>query len=173
MADAEWPLGWSAASSPRDYLVGRASHLQSLTDAYHAVCDGQAVIVLVHGPSGMGKTTLIERFFDGLRQREPAVILTGRCYESESVPFKALDSLIDRLCEYLTQLPDDLVENLLPQDTTSLARLFPVLQRVEAVARLPVRTDAPDERELRRRAVVGLRELLARLGRRAARPFHR
>ncbi len=164
-AHAERPLGWSAASSPRGHLVGRASHLQALGDAYHAMRGGQTVIALVHGPSGMGKTTLIERFFDGLRDHEPAVILTGRCYESESVPFKALDSLMDRLCEYLTQLPDALVKSFLPQDTVSLARLFPVFQRVEAVARLPVRADAADERELRRRAIVGLRELLTRLSR--------
>ena len=164
-AHAERPLGSSAASSARSDLVGRSSHLQALTDAYQSMCGGQTMIALVHGPSGMGKTTLIERFFDGLREHEPAVILTGRCYESESVPFKALDSLIDRLCDYLTHLPDELVENLLPRDTPSLARLFPVFQRVEAVARLPVRSDAPDERELRRRAVDALRDLLARLGR--------
>ena len=163
---AESPDGPLAASLARGRLIGRASYLQALTDAYRAMCGGRTVIALVHGPSGMGKTSLIERFLDDLRQREPAVILTGRCYEAESVRFKALDSLIDRLSEYLTQLPEDLVETVLPRDATSLARVFPVFQRVEGVARLPVRTDSSDERELRRRAVGGLRELLARLGRR-------
>ncbi len=72
---------------------------------------------------------------------------------------------MDRLSEYLTQVPEDLVETLLPHDATSFARVFPVFHRVEAVARLHVRTDVSDERELRRRAIGGLRELLTRLGR--------
>jgi len=114
----------------------------------------------------MGKTSLIERFLDGLREHEPAVILTGRCYESESVPFKALDSLMDRLSEYLIQEPEDVVQTLLPHDMGSLARVFPVFPRVDAVARMPVGTDASDERELRRRALGALRELLTRLSRR-------
>ncbi len=161
---AEQPALSLTPSLPRGRLFGRAAHLQALTDAYQAVGRGHAVIALIHGRSGMGKTSLIERFLDGLRELEPAVILTGRCYESESVPFKALDSLMDRLSEYLTQLPEDLVPALLPRDTASLARVFPVLQRVEAVTRMPGRTDASDERDLRLRAFDGLRELLTRIG---------
>ncbi len=163
---AESPVETPAAGWPRGRLIGRASHLRTLTDAYEAMCGGHTVIALVHGPSGMGKTSLIERFLDVPRASEGAVILAGRCYESESVPFKALDSLMDRLSEYLTQMPEDLLETVLPPDGSSLARVFPVFQRVEAVARLPARTDASDERELRRRAIGGLRELLTRLGRR-------
>ncbi len=163
---AEEPAGLCIPTLPRGRLIGRSSHLDILTDAYRVMCGGNAVIALVHGPSGMGKTSLIERFLDGLRAREPAVILSGRCYESESVPFKALDSLMDRLSEYLVQEPGDRVQTLLPHDTASLAHVFPVFQRVDAVARIPVRTDASDERELRLRAVGVLRELLTRLGRR-------
>ena len=143
---------------------GRASHLQALTDAYQAVCRGHAVIALVHGPSGMGKTSLIERFLDGLREREPAVILTGRCYESESVPFKALDSLMDRLSEYLTQLPEDLVRDLVAARHGFAGASIPGLP-----ARRGRDADAGPNRclrraRLRRRAVDGLRELLTRLG---------
>lgn len=165
-AQVEWLVGTRVASSAGSCLIGRGSHLQALTEAYQSVCARHTVIAMVHGPSGMGKTSLIERFLDDLRERESAVILTGRCYEAESVPFKALDSLMDGLSEYLRRLPEELVETLLPREATSLARVFPVFQRVEAIARLPIRTETSDERELRRRAVGGLRELLTRLGRR-------
>ena len=51
--------------------------------------------VFVHGRSGVGKSSLIQRFLEGLFERGEAVILAGRCYEQESVAYKAVDTLID------------------------------------------------------------------------------
>ena len=51
----------------------------------------------MHGKSGMGKSVLSQTFIEELKVKRQAIVLTGRCYEQESVPFKALDSLIDSL----------------------------------------------------------------------------
>jgi len=161
----------SAAPLSRDagqqgaVFVGRQQELEVLEGAYQRTEAGEAALAFVHGSSGMGKTALVHHFLDDLRQRHPsAVILRGRCYERESVPYKSVDSLIDALAIYLSRLTREEVEGLLPRNILALARLFPVLRRVEAVVEAKRRfVDISDSRELRRRAFQALRELLTRL----------
>jgi energy-coupling factor transporter ATP-binding protein EcfA2 len=136
-----------------------------LQEAFLKIKEGKTVIVCVHGSSGMGKSTLIRYFLEDLHKKEPkAVVLSGRCYEQESLPYKALDNLIDALTHYLRSIPNVIVESLMPYDILALARLFPVLRQIEAVSGAQRKVlRIPDSQELRRRAFAALRELLMRL----------
>ena len=76
--------------------------------------EGRAASVYLHGPSGIGKSALVRRFLDQLSVSGDVVILRGRCYEQETVPYKALDEVIDGLSGYLASLPGPEAEALLP-----------------------------------------------------------
>lgn len=146
-------------------LVGRETHLAQLEHAWVDVRHGETRSMFVHGRSGMGKSVLIHALLDGIRQREDAVILEGRCYEQESVPFKALDSLIDSLAVYLGTLPEDAVRQAVPEDSLPLVRLFPVLGQAPGAADAGKPSiDNVDQQELRQRAMNALRDLLRHLG---------
>jgi serine/threonine protein kinase len=150
---------------PSTTFVGREQELEKLAQAWQIAKQGQAVTFYIKGRSGMGKSALARHFLDKLAQIEPdLLVFSGRCYEQESVPYKAMDSIIDLLSRYLKSLSDLEVETILPIDAWALARLFPVLRQVDAIANSKRHiTDFIDSQELRRKAFGALRELLARL----------
>jgi serine/threonine protein kinase/tetratricopeptide (TPR) repeat protein len=144
-------------------FIGRDAELAALGAAADSAVDGGPVVALVTGASGLGKSALVRHFLEQFDD-ERALILQGRCYERESVPYKALDSLVDSLSTTLLGMPTDWLEKRLPADITALSRLFPVLRRVDLVAAPARRTfSTPDPQESRRRAFRAMRDLLTAL----------
>jgi eukaryotic-like serine/threonine-protein kinase len=145
-------------------FVGRHRHLNALETALTEAKHGTATAVYVHGPSGIGKSALVQHFLDRALSRENIVVLRGRCYEYESVPYKALDGVIDNLSRHLSALPRAQANPLLPPDLAALSRLFPVMLQVEATASVrPRQSETADPLVLRQRAFAALRELLTRM----------
>ncbi|WP_428264910.1 serine/threonine-protein kinase PknK [Haliangium sp.] len=85
-------------------LVGRERELDALGDAFGACGPGTPAAVFVSGTSGMGKSSLVARFARQARDQSGALVLRGRCYEREVVPYKAFDGVIDELSRYLHRL---------------------------------------------------------------------
>ncbi|MBK6693849.1 MAG: AAA family ATPase [Myxococcales bacterium] len=147
-------------------FVGRGKELLQLEQSWEMVRSGKAVTVYVHGESGVGKSALVDRFIGALGDpdAQPTVVLRGRCYERESVPYKALDGVIDALSRALARMKTREVEPLLPARAALLAQVFPVLRRVEAFAHAPRDSfEALDPQELRARLFGALRELFQSL----------
>lgn len=159
---ARTPRAASATGSPQ--LDSREEQLRALRSAYSASRAGRTVIAQIHGSSGMGKSSLVRRFIDELPEAAKTLVLSGRCYERESVPFKSFDSLIDALSRHLMRLPKEEAMPLLPRDVAFLARIFPALWRVKAVRDVePRAVETNDPLEHRRLAFVALRALFHRL----------
>jgi len=119
------------------------------------------VMVEIVGSSGIGKTTVIERFLAESWARRPWV-LRSRCHPSERVAFKAFDGVVDDLSRILCGIAE--VAALLPDlPVPELVRAFPVLGRVPAIAAWTGAEVEVEDVVARRRVVVALREILARM----------
>ncbi|MBK8255170.1 MAG: AAA family ATPase [Polyangiaceae bacterium] len=114
-------------------FVGRNNELREIESAYWASLDGRARALFIEGESGMGKTTLGRRFLDKIA--DEALVFSARCYERESVPYKACDGLVDRLGTHLAKLPPASSSAILPKDIELLAAVFPVLAVSDPVAK--------------------------------------
>jgi hypothetical protein len=137
--------------------VGREKEAEALRQAFAGlVKEKRTSMVLVRGESGVGKSALIRNFLEGVR--EQALLLSGRCYERESVHFKAFDSVIDSMAAHL-QDGDMLLES---GEMSLLVQTFPVLEKFAGASELKT-LDAEEKRSI----VFGaLRRLLSRLGER-------
>jgi serine/threonine protein kinase len=166
------PAAGTRKPAPSMPFIGRDRHLRALREAFDTSVSGTQTTVCVHGVSGAGKTSLIRTFLEQLRDQIPdLLVLTGRCYQLESMPYKGVDSLIDALHRYLTRLLPHELDALLPRDMAAAEQLFPILCDVVDVVRSLRRggtTAATDPIEIRHRAFAAIRELILRLSDRTA-----
>ncbi len=112
------------ARPARATFIGRRRELRALEQAYGLARRGRRVVVHAHGPSGIGKSSMLRSFCRGVADIDDAWVLSGRCYERESVPYNAFDGIIDELAARLADAPDALAERL-PAWIGELAQVFP------------------------------------------------
>lgn len=148
-------------------FVGRERQLTELHAALRDSREGKTVSVYIRGQSGMGKSTLVRAYLrqvtgDSLH----AIVLQGRCYERESVPYKALDGVVDNLSKHLAAMPASKAAALMPRHAPALARVFPVMLQVDAIFdERSAKNETADLFTLRRHAFEALRELLTAVAR--------
>lgn len=145
-------------------FTGRGLQLATLNQDLSDMLAGQVVVRTITGPSGVGKTSLVERFLEVAGASTPELaVLAGRCHEQERVTFRALDSIVDALSSFWSQLPSARAHAILPRDLGCLLELFPVLNRVPCMTQASLGRMPLHPQERRRRAYAALRETLCRL----------
>ncbi|MCB9610475.1 MAG: protein kinase [Polyangiaceae bacterium] len=168
-------LAWCSSSTNRtsmlhlrahratDALVGVNPHLKHLHLAYADVMYGRCVELDVSGDVGVGKSALVDEFLSPLRTQEDVILLEGRCSASETLPFRAIDRLLDALAGFLARQSVERRHRLLDglgNDLAMIAGVFPVLRR----AGLPTSGTPPTQHQhTRQRLAAGIRRLFERL----------
>ncbi|HEY2405162.1 MAG TPA: protein kinase [Polyangiaceae bacterium] len=162
-SEATHRTGDSLTTMERPF-VGRRQQLEQLLGAFERSAQGQNVVVLVSGRSGMGKTALVQRFLGQAAGEKGALVLSGRCFEREAVPFKGMDNVVDELSHLLSHKTPAEMATLIPVGIHHLSRVFPVLRAAPGVENVPQpEHEIIEPIELRKRAFAALKELLAGL----------
>lgn len=132
-------------------FVGRDTELGQL-EARIGQTAAHGRLVLVTGPSGVGKTALVEEALGRARDGD-TISWRGRCHERERVPYRAFDFIIDDLA---TELAGNarLVSQL--EHAGALARVFPTLGAVIESIIGEVPPAAGDLRVERERALIAM-----------------
>ena len=143
-------------------LIGREDQLAQLELIKNEfLANRKPQTVWVTGLSGEGKSSLVEKFIRPIRKSSNMLVLAGRCYDRESVPFKVIDSQIDSLVRFLNSRPMEEVKNQLPDDIDMLVHLFPLLSRLTSLKQRSTRDlTAIDDKQMRYRAFSALKKLL-------------
>jgi serine/threonine protein kinase len=148
-----------------ELFVGRTAERERLLHALAETSAGRQRTINLIGPSGVGKSALLRRFEAELLAADPgALVLHGQCHEYETVPYKALDGVMDALSKWLKTQPGELVKTLLPADTRLIATTFTVLERVSAVRHAHRAARATQHPQEKRFALLSaVRELFRRI----------
>jgi hypothetical protein len=153
----------SLAATRGRSLVGRRPEQSLLEAALQASLRGSPALALIEGPSGIGKTALVQHCLDKFEERR-AFVLAGACRERESMSYKAVDGLVDGLVALLDSFPRAEADALLPAGIGDLTVLFPALRAARSVAAVPeVALNTADQGQIRLRAIACFRELMLRL----------
>ncbi len=155
----------ASARGHASHFVGRRMELEALRKAFAVTRKDRGVTFFIHGESGVGKSAMIRRFTDGLVADDAhATVFACRCYERESVPYKAVDGIIDALSRWLSTLPEAALGAVLPRQRGLVGQVFPVMRRIEAIAQAPrPEPGALDPQVLRARLFFALRDLFTRV----------
>ncbi|MCU1279764.1 MAG: Serine/threonine-protein kinase PknA, partial [bacterium] len=147
-------------------FVGRRDALSALHARVAIAARGECQLAFVTGAWGIGKSALVRELARQLTtDDQPPIVWSSRCYERETIPFKTVDMLMDDAARYLSRLASEEALQLLPPDSELLARAFPAIQRVPALAELQTARNYDELEPAERRALLsaGVRELIRRI----------
>jgi energy-coupling factor transporter ATP-binding protein EcfA2 len=153
-------------------FVGRAQEIGRLLEALESVDSHAPSVALVTGPSGIGKSELVQHFALRMRGERGAHVLRGRCNLREAVPYKGFDQIIDGVVNWLLRLDPRTLQEVMPREPWPLFRLFPVMGKVAEVMPSAEASDPGqpvEPAEMRRRGLLVLRALLVEMA--AERPL--
>jgi hypothetical protein len=107
-------------------FLGRDEHLESLVARARRCAQSRCLaLTIVEGATGVGKSALVDAVGHWASQHGWLVV-RGKCYDVESVPFQGWDEIIRQLAYLIDQLPEK-IRLKIAEPRRRAGALFPVL----------------------------------------------
>jgi tetratricopeptide (TPR) repeat protein len=134
-------------------FVSRQKDLELLEGVASDASAGRGRLILIEGPSGIGKTRLIDEL--RLRIRRRTNVLIGQCPRERSQVYAPIQSVLDAIETIASRAPEDVMQRILGRDVALVQAVSPRLAALGGPASI-AHLD-PQERKIRmHKAVVGV-----------------
>ena len=134
-------------------FVAREDPLDELEGLASDASGGRGKIILLEGPSGVGKSRLIEEVRIRIRRRTH--VLVGQCSPEGQQAYNAVEPILDTIASIATRAPRDVVHRIIGRDAALVAAVSPRLASFGGRA-TAAHLDA-NERKIRlHKAIVGV-----------------
>lgn len=108
-------------------LIGRGREVRNLFRQVTSMIEqGGCGMVLLHGSPGVGKSVLADRLLDEIRAKTDALIVGGHCHGWESLPYNAIDAIVDSIARLARTNRSPAVDREMGR-SVAMPRLFPTL----------------------------------------------
>ena len=126
----------SGTPAPLPSFLGRKKELAILDHAWEdAIKGSDPALVFVEGESGIGKTYLVQKFLENLQDCSETIVLSGRCYENERIPYKAIDAVVGEMAiQWRAHGDPDAIDPLLTNAISAVFKSFSYCSEEESVA---------------------------------------
>lgn len=134
-------------------FVAREPELEILDGVVSDASAGRGRFVLIEGPSGVGKTRLVEELRNRVRRRTH--VLIGQCAPEGMQAYGAFQGILDGIAQIASRASEDVVQKILGRDVALVSAVSPRLSQLGG----PVNTSHLDagERKIRlHKAMVGV-----------------
>jgi hypothetical protein len=107
-------------------LIGRDRELHTLAGYVTDLAATGSGMVLLHGSPGVGKSVLADRVLDEVRATTNALILGACCHGWESLPYNAIDAIVDSVARVARAEASPAVDEVMGR-SVAMTQVFPTL----------------------------------------------
>ena len=139
------PVARNFVFPPSQQLFGRDREVEEICDWLRTIYEGKVGRLHIHGPSGIGKSRLIDEIERHLRSLRWGQVFRATCRQREDEPLQAFDQFTDEIANRYTSFNDREALQVDVASANILHQVFPVLKGVvHASMRLPPGSPASD-----------------------------
>ncbi len=134
-------------------FVGRRLELEFLDRVVKDATAGRGRLIVIEGPSGMGKSRLLYELRSRIKRRTH--VLVGQCASDRAQPYGPVQTVLDDIAAIAARAPSDVMRKILGRDAALVHAVSPRLGELGGPATVD-HLDASERKVRLHKAIVGV-----------------